>query len=77
MMPFIAVSFSVEMNSGVWINWLLFSIEKPQQNWRIIMSKSLYAGQTNRLLGYPDDARLLIINADDFGLCHTINSGIF
>lgn len=41
------------------------------------MSKSLYEGQTNRLLGYPDDARLLIINADDFGLCHTINSGIF
>jgi chitin disaccharide deacetylase len=26
--------------------------------------------QTNRLLGYPDDARLLIINADDFGMCH-------
>jgi predicted glycoside hydrolase/deacetylase ChbG (UPF0249 family) len=22
------------------------------------------------LLGYPDDARLLIINADDFGMCH-------
>ncbi|MDQ3930690.1 MAG: polysaccharide deacetylase family protein, partial [Chloroflexota bacterium] len=28
---------------------------------------------TNRLLGYPDDARLLIINADDFGMCHAIN----
>jgi chitin disaccharide deacetylase len=28
---------------------------------------------TNRLLGYPDDARLLIINADDFGLCHGSN----
>ncbi len=27
----------------------------------------------NRLLGYPDDARLLIINADDFGMCHAIN----
>ena len=34
-------------------------------------------GQTNRLLGHPDDARLLIINADDFGMCHAINSAIF
>lgn len=25
------------------------------------------------LLGYPDDARLLIVNADDFGMCHSIN----
>jgi predicted glycoside hydrolase/deacetylase ChbG (UPF0249 family) len=32
---------------------------------------------TNRLLGYPDDARLLIINADDFGMCHAINAAIF
>jgi chitin disaccharide deacetylase len=32
--------------------------------------------QTNRLLGYPDDARLLIINADDFGMCHAINEAI-
>jgi chitin disaccharide deacetylase len=29
--------------------------------------------QTNRLLGYPDDARLLLINADDLGMCHAIN----
>lgn len=29
--------------------------------------------RTNTLLGYPDDARLLIINADDFGLCHGSN----
>jgi predicted glycoside hydrolase/deacetylase ChbG (UPF0249 family) len=28
-------------------------------------------GQTNRLLGYPEDARLLIVNADDFGMCHS------
>jgi len=28
----------------------------------------------NRLLGYPEDARLLIINADDFGMCHAINA---
>lgn len=34
-------------------------------------------GQTNRLLGYPDDARLLIINADDFGMCHAINTAIW
>jgi predicted glycoside hydrolase/deacetylase ChbG (UPF0249 family) len=27
------------------------------------------------LLGYPDDARLLIINADDFGRAHACNAG--
>jgi chitin disaccharide deacetylase len=26
------------------------------------------------LLGYPADARLLIVNADDFGMCHSINA---
>ena len=26
-----------------------------------------------QLLGFPDDARLLIINADDFGMCHAEN----
>lgn len=30
--------------------------------------------RANRMLGYPDDARLLIINADDFGMCHAINA---
>jgi len=33
-------------------------------------------GQTNRLLGYPQDARLLILNADDFGVCHAVNEAI-
>ena len=29
--------------------------------------------QTNQLLGHPPDARLLIVNVDDFGMCHSIN----
>jgi chitin disaccharide deacetylase len=33
--------------------------------------------KTNKLLEYPADARLLIINADDFGMCHAINAAIF
>ena len=31
--------------------------------------------RANSLLGYPPDARLLIVNADDFGLCHAQNVG--
>jgi chitin disaccharide deacetylase len=34
-------------------------------------------GLSNQLLGRPRDARLLIINADDLGMCHAINVGIF
>jgi len=37
----------------------------------------LKKGQTNRLLGYPADARLLILNADDFGMCHAVNEAVF
>jgi hypothetical protein len=33
-------------------------------------------GQTHQLLGYPADARLLIVNADDFGMCHAVNQAI-
>jgi predicted glycoside hydrolase/deacetylase ChbG (UPF0249 family) len=33
-------------------------------------------GTTNQLLGYPADARLLIINADDYGICHAVNEAI-
>ena len=28
-------------------------------------------------LGYPADARMLIINADDFGMCHAVDAAIF
>jgi chitin disaccharide deacetylase len=31
---------------------------------------------TNQLLGYPSDARLLILNNDDFGMCHAINEAV-
>ena len=35
------------------------------------------SGTLNERLGYPADARLLIINADDLGFCHSANVGVF
>jgi hypothetical protein len=32
--------------------------------------------RANELLGYPADARLLIVNADDFGVSHAVNAAI-
>ncbi len=32
--------------------------------------------RANELLGYPPDARLLILNADDFGVYHAVNAAI-
>jgi predicted glycoside hydrolase/deacetylase ChbG (UPF0249 family) len=32
-----------------------------------------FVDRANTLLGYPDDARLLIVNADDFGMCGAVN----
>ncbi len=40
-------------------------------------SKDIFHSQTNHLLGYPPEARLLIINADDLGMCQTVNTAIF
>ena len=33
-------------------------------------------GHTNQRLGYPADARLLIVNADDLGMCQAVNRAI-
>ena len=40
------------------------------------MTNNPIQGQTNRILGYPVDARLLITNADDFGMCHATNQAV-
>lgn len=36
----------------------------------------MYKGHTNLQFGYPPDARLLLINADDFGMCNSVNEAI-
>jgi predicted glycoside hydrolase/deacetylase ChbG (UPF0249 family) len=41
-----------------------------------MLEKTMATGRTNELLGYPVDARLLIINADDFGRFQSINDAI-
>lgn len=41
------------------------------------MMTRLNQSQTNTLLGYPADARLLIVNTDDFGMCHAVNEATF
>ena len=32
--------------------------------------------KTNKMLGYPEDARLLLVNADDFGMYPAINEAV-
>ncbi len=42
----------------------------------MLKMSQLQKSDTNQRLGYPADARLLIINADDFGMCHATNAAI-
>ena len=42
----------------------------------VVMSQAP-TSTTNRLLGYPDDARLLLVNADDFGMYQSINEAVY
>src|SRR5205085_7538505 len=51
------------------------SMDLPQNRGARKMSQ-LRESETNMRLGYPSDARLLIINADDFGMCYAINDAI-
>lgn len=40
-------------------------------------TSTLPAAEKLALLGHPPDARLLIVNGDDLGLCHAANAGTF
>jgi predicted glycoside hydrolase/deacetylase ChbG (UPF0249 family) len=37
------------------------------------MTMAAFTAATNEMLGLPLDARVLIVNADDYGMCHSIN----
>jgi predicted glycoside hydrolase/deacetylase ChbG (UPF0249 family) len=59
------------MSPGIFPRLIIMSdLEDAEQ------TLTLGTGLTNQLLGYSKEQRLLILNADDFGMCHAINQGI-
>src|SRR5690242_17765822 len=44
--------------------------------WRRPNPRKLRPMLANRLLGHPDDARLLIVNADDLGMSSSVNEAV-
>jgi predicted glycoside hydrolase/deacetylase ChbG (UPF0249 family) len=46
--------------------------------WRYVSREEdqMRKSETNQLLGYPEDARLLLVNADDLGMYQAINEGV-
>src|SRR5215208_2624307 len=51
-------------------------MDGPELSGRGSKMSTRNTGPTNDLLGYPADARLLFVHADDFGMCHAINEAI-